>query len=170
MAQKAIGPNFSNELAASGLAGLQFSWGSDGVIEFGPDVTDAQKTAINAVYAAHDPAKPDPNAELATRLAAGIVVTSAATPALNGTYGIDAESQRFISGTAAGIAARNRLPGGQATFGYGDLQGNDHDFTQADFLNFADAVEDYVLALYATCKALLAGQVATWPSNAITIA
>jgi hypothetical protein len=169
MVQKAIGPNFPNELAAAGLLGLQFSWGADGVIEFGPEVTDAQKTAVNAVYAAHDPAKADPNAELAQRLAAGIVITSTATPALNGTYSINEESQRFISGTAAGIAARNRLPGGQATFAYGDAAGQTHAFSQQDFLNFADAVEDYVYLLYATAQQLLAGQSAPWPSNAVTI-
>lgn len=170
MANKAIGPNFFNELSAAGLIGLPFSWGADGVIEFDPRMTQPQIDQVNAVYAAHDPTKADPNATLAAALAAGLAVTSTATPALNGTYAIDAESQRFISGTAASLAARNRLPGGQSTFGYGDMTGAPHNFAAQDFLNFADAVEDYVYALYATARSLIAGQAANWPSPNATIA
>lgn len=166
---KAIGPNFVNELVAAGLSGLPFSWGTDGVIEYGPLMTQNQKDAVGAVYAAHDPGKADPNVDLATKLATGIIVTSTATPALNGTYAVDEEAQRFIAGTAAGIAARNRVPGGGATFGYGDMSGVPHNFTSADFLNFADAVEDYVYQLYATTQLLLSGQTATWPPNNVTI-
>lgn len=165
----AIGPNFANELAAAGLIGLPFSWGTDGVIEYGTAISSAQKTAIEAVLAAHDPTKRDPNADLSQKLAAGITITSTATPALNGAYGIDDQSQRFISGTAASIAARSRLPGGGATFGYGDITGAPHNFSSSDFLNFADAVEDYVYNLYATARTLLAGGTAVWPSASITI-
>jgi hypothetical protein len=43
-------------------------------------------------------------------------------------------------------------------------------FSQADFLNFADAVEDYVYNLYATARTLLAGGNAAWPSNSVMIA
>ena len=67
------------------------------------------------------------------------------------------------------LAARNRVPGGGATFRYGDIAGAPHDFTSADFLNFADAVEDYVYLLYATARTLLAGGSAAWPSNSATI-
>lgn len=164
-----IGPNFANELAAAGLLGLPFSWGTDGVIEYGESISAAQKTAIEAVLAAHNPAKPDPNAQLAAALAAGITIVSTATPALNGTYGVDDQSQRFISGTAASIAARSRLPGGAATFGYGDVTGARHNFSSADFLNFADAVEDYVYALYTALETALAGGTAVWPSSSVTI-
>lgn len=58
MAQKAIGPNFSNELAAAGLSGLPFAWLSGGMITFDPRLTGDQIAQINAVYAAHDPTKP----------------------------------------------------------------------------------------------------------------
>lgn len=53
---KAIGPSFSDELKAAGLSGLPFSWGSDGAIQFDPRMTQAQKDAVLAVYAAHNPA------------------------------------------------------------------------------------------------------------------
>src|SRR6516162_6671391 len=55
MAGKSIGPTFGNELYNAGLLGLNFSWGSDGTIIYGPGITQDQRNAINAVYAAHDP-------------------------------------------------------------------------------------------------------------------
>jgi len=53
---KAIGPSFPDELKVAGLTGLPFSWGSDGSIQFDSRMTQAQKDAVNAVYAAHNPA------------------------------------------------------------------------------------------------------------------
>lgn len=80
-------------------------------------------------------------------LAAGIQIVSDGTPALNGTYGISAADQQNISGIAAGIGSRNRLPGGAATFDYGDIDEVDHTFTGPNFLNFAAAVEDFLYGL-----------------------
>ena len=57
---KVIGPTFSAELAAAGLLGLPMSWGSDGVIEFDPSMTEEQQAAVLAVYQAHDPDAPPP--------------------------------------------------------------------------------------------------------------
>ncbi len=57
MTQKAIGPTFPAELQAAGVLELQFSWDMDGNIYFGESITEEQKTAIEAVYAAHDPSK-----------------------------------------------------------------------------------------------------------------
>ncbi len=54
-AMKAIGPTFDKEIRAAGLGGLPFSWGTDGDIQYGPAMTQAQKDAVQAVYAAHDP-------------------------------------------------------------------------------------------------------------------
>lgn len=50
-----IGPTFTEELAAAGLSGLPFSWTADGVFIYGDAITPAQRAAIEAVYAAHDP-------------------------------------------------------------------------------------------------------------------
>lgn len=110
------------------------------------------------------------NTTLNNALNAGIAIVSTATPALNGTYGVDSASQQFISGTAAGIAARNRVPGGGATFGYGDITGAPHNFAASDFLNFADAVEDYIYAIYAAARTIQAGGSATFPTASATIA
>lgn len=59
MAQKAIGPTFSAELAAYGgaLIGSHFSWRPDGTIEFFEDTPPDVIEGVNAVYAAHDPSK-----------------------------------------------------------------------------------------------------------------
>lgn len=54
---KLIGPAFSDELKASGLVGLPFSWGADGDIQFNERMTPAQIAAVKAMYAVHDPAK-----------------------------------------------------------------------------------------------------------------
>lgn len=56
MAKKAIGPTFGDEVHAAGLDGLPFAWGANGAITFGAAMTDKQKAAVLAVYAAHDPA------------------------------------------------------------------------------------------------------------------
>ena len=52
---KAIGKTFSDEIHAAGLSGLPFSWGDDGVIQFGAAMTQQQIAAVQAVYDAHDP-------------------------------------------------------------------------------------------------------------------
>jgi len=49
-----IGPSFGEEIATAGLAGLPFSWGTDGV--YGREnLTPEQNAALDAVIAAHDP-------------------------------------------------------------------------------------------------------------------
>lgn len=59
MTQKAIGPSFSDELAAyGGLIGQHFTWSPDGTIEFFSDTPASVVSGVEAVYATHDPAKP----------------------------------------------------------------------------------------------------------------
>lgn len=58
MTQKAIGPSFPDELKAAGLLGLPFFWDASGDITFDPSMTAAQVSAVEAVYAAHNPATP----------------------------------------------------------------------------------------------------------------
>lgn len=85
--------------------------------------------------------------QVAAVVGAGLAIVSTATPALNGTYGIGPPEQQNISGIAAGIASRDRLPGGGATFDYGDAANVLHTFTGPNFLNFAAAVEDFLYNL-----------------------
>jgi hypothetical protein len=58
MENKQIGPSFYDELIAAGVAGLPFAWAPDGTITFDAAMTLSQKATVEAVYAAHDPAKP----------------------------------------------------------------------------------------------------------------
>ena len=65
---KKIGPSFVSELVAAGLAGLPFTWTSDGTFRFTTEavlmtpnpMTPEQVAAVLAVYDAHDPDTPAP--------------------------------------------------------------------------------------------------------------
>jgi len=59
MTKKAIGPSFFDELMAhGGLVGQHFTWSPAGDIEFFSDTPASIVSGVEAVYAAHDPAKP----------------------------------------------------------------------------------------------------------------
>jgi hypothetical protein len=58
---KQIGETFGQEIEVAGLAGLPFSWGSDGRINFGEAMTPSQIDAVNSVYEDHDPSDVLPN-------------------------------------------------------------------------------------------------------------
>ena len=105
--------------------------------------------------------------ELAKRLTlGGITIASASTPALNGTYRIDAGSQQRITASYVGIKGGDGLPGNGASFSYLDMAGAPHNFTADQFVAFAKAVRDYVYAL--TMAAMQPNPV--WPSASVTIA
>lgn len=53
---KPIGLHFGDELAAAGLAGLPVAWMADGTIVYGEAITADQRSAFEAVLAAHDAA------------------------------------------------------------------------------------------------------------------
>lgn len=56
-----IGPSFRDELQAGGVLDFRISFNTEtGVIEFHPDVPDAERKKVEAVLAAHNPATPDP--------------------------------------------------------------------------------------------------------------
>lgn len=136
--------------------GLSYQWQADGYIAKPGEVlfdhlaSDSEIGSAFSGYAAAKAAVDQAKVALAAYNAAitgGLQIQSTATPALNGTYSIDDGSQKNISGIAAGIASRNRLPGGGSTFDYPDVTVTDHAFTAQNFLDFASAVEDYVYAL-----------------------
>lgn len=159
----AIGPNFLNELVADGLLGLPFSWGSDGSIEYSSAITSTQKTAIAAVYASHDPNKPNPRAAAAELLTGGITVTSTSTPSLNGTYAAAAQDEINITGLQVAIA-NNVFPGF-----YRDVAGNKHTMTGPQFTSIATAVLNFAVAVENAMQAALAGGAWIAPSSAVTI-
>jgi hypothetical protein len=50
------------------------------------------------------------------KIAAGLAITSTATPSLNGTYAVDDGAEILISGIYSGIKGGDGLPGGGASF------------------------------------------------------
>jgi len=52
---KKIGATFGAELIAAGLAGVPISFGGDGNINFGENISSVDRAAVMAVYEAHDP-------------------------------------------------------------------------------------------------------------------
>lgn len=136
------------------LVGIATAAGSKGAYRYEGStliVEDVTQDALDAAISAYDDgtyqAQRAGAAAFAGAVAAGCPVVSTAKPELNGTYAIDAAQQQIITGIATGIAARNRIPGGGATFIYPDVTGTPHNFSASDFLNFASAVEDYVYNL-----------------------
>src|SRR5689334_14318015 len=143
MAQKAIGASFYDELVAyqeaSGVSiiGKHFTWSSDGDLFFFGDTPTAVVAAIESVYAAHNPDRV-PMATLAqAALFAGIEISSLTVPAINGTYACDPLSQADIVAIETGLNAGKGFPGGATTFGYPDIDGVLHTFSETVFANFA---------------------------------
>jgi len=111
------------------------------------------------------PPTPTPQSICDAALAAGLAITSTATPALNAIYGVNAAAQANITAIVTGIAASLGLPGGGSTFVYLDASSAPHTFTQAQFVSFASAVRGYVYALdlYAAGQGALPTPSATIP-------
>jgi len=169
-ANKSIGANFGNELAAAGLGGLPVTWTANGTFLFDNSLTPSQIAAIRAIVSAHNPAKADPRATLASLISAGAQVVSSGTPALNGTYPIDPATQQQVASVALYIAVNGRFPAGQTSFAWTDVSGGSHLFAStSEFQAFATALADYVAALNLAAKTLLAGGTASWPSEPVAI-
>lgn len=171
MAQKAIGPNFANELAAYGIAnniailGAHFAWHADGTLEFFADTPAPVEAAVQAVYAAHDPTKPDPKAAAAALFAAGIVITCTSTPAVSGTYGtLPPQDEINLTGMQSAVQA-NVFPGY-----YRDITGAKHTMTPAQMTELAEAALAFIVAVDDAMEAALAGGAWVAPSNEATIA
>lgn len=162
MADK-IGPNFANELAAVGLLGLQFSWGSDGAFCWGETITANQKAAVERVYAAHDPTKDDPKATYAAAIKSGLAIVSISSPELNGTYGIAPQDEINLTGLQVAVSA-SVFPGYCR-----DMAGTKHVLSAAQFTVLATAVLNYIAALDEARQAALTGASATWPTEPVTI-
>jgi hypothetical protein len=123
-------------------------------------------SAAVAVAKLH-PEKLKPIQVASALIQAGAEIQSTATPAINGTYTIDSAK---LTSIAAGLAAGKGFPSGIPTITWFDMSGTPHSFTEADFLNFASAIEHYVYQVYMTEATLDAGHDATWPELPILIA
>lgn len=114
-------------------------------------------------------------AGLAAIIATGCKITSTATPALNGTYGIDPVSQGQVTAESIYIQATTaqgsaKFTNGLTTKPWSDALGGLHTFTTTQFISFAEALAQYVDGLATTSATLAAGGTATWPAQPISIA
>jgi hypothetical protein len=100
---------------------------------------------------------------------AGVTITSAATPTLNGTYSIDGDMRSNATALCTGVALGKPLPGGGATINYPDMTGTMHAFAAADFVNFSLAIEQYIYEFDQALAATIAGESAPLPPSNLTI-
>lgn len=136
-----------------------------------PDNVQPTWTYNGSAYAAPGAAPANHLGDFYGLIGAGVTITSTGTPALNGTYAVDDQTQLKIIGLLARIA--NGLgfpPGNSATLDYGDVQGNVHTFTETAFKNLAVALGDFVLAATGVLQSRLNGGNDAWPSPNVTIA
>ena len=124
----------------------------------------------NGTLGAPVPPAPTPQRVHDQAIAAGLTIVSTGTPALNGTYGLDAMSRANLAGIGAALALGIGFPPGNApTLSYGDQTGAVHTFDATAFKNLAAAVQDYFYHLEVTLRTKLAGGDADWPSATMTI-
>jgi hypothetical protein len=167
---KAIGPNFANELAAYGIAhsiqiiGAHIAWFGDGTLEFFDDTPSGVQTAVEAVYAAHDPTVPDPNAAATVMFAAGVTVNSTGTPAINGVYGTTLQDE--INYTGLQVAVANGVFPGWIR----DKAGAKHTMTGSQCTAVVTAILGFIVAVDEAKAAALAGGSWVAPSATVTIA
>ena len=102
------------------------------------------------------------SATLSQKIAAGITITSTATPTLNATFGLDAVTMDQIGSVARDSASGLGLPGGGTTFTYPDIKGTPHIFTAAQIIAVYRAMRDAGLK-----KADLADRLG-WPRSSVT--
>lgn len=165
-----IGPNFYNEIAAAGLAGLPFSWGTDGDLNYGEAITDEQRAAIEGVLASHSAARPNPTIAAPALLAGGIALTSTGTPALDGTYACDDASRARIVGEQLCIQVAGKFTNGSEQRVWHDIAGTPHQFNTEQFTAFAEAVGQFADAVVtAQMSSMPSGVSWSPPSNAYMI-
>lgn len=132
-------------------------------------MSDADYAAFQAMQSTAFTANAIPK-QIATAMAAGIIITSTATPSLNGTYPIDADTQVKLGNTVTYVMLNSAFPpASAASLPWYDVAGNAHVFTSiSDFKNFATVFADFVahIDIYASSN----GQVGSIPVNTITIA
>jgi hypothetical protein len=107
--------------------------------------------------------------QLAAVLAAGLIIGSTGTPAVDGTYPLDAGTLADITSVATAVAAGKGFFG-LASVTFAQVNGTPYTFTDPTlFTNWASAIGAYVAQCTLTARAIGAGQTPTWPAATVTI-
>jgi hypothetical protein len=124
-----------------------------------PALTQAQKDAINAVFAAHDPTKSD--------ISIAVEITSTGTPAVSGTYSLDPQTQSDIANLAYEATGPLGLP---TDFGgYPDINGDVKPHNATTLISLYKAMRDYLYTYRVAKASWIKNQPALAPSSVITI-
>jgi hypothetical protein len=107
--------------------------------------------------------------ELATRIAQGITVTSASTPAVNGVYALDSVSTAQIFQIGLFAAQFAVFPSGQTQQAYPDASGTPHVFPVPVFVSFLRAVAPLVSDLETQAGIMAQGGTPSWPAQSAAI-
>lgn len=149
-----IGPSFAAELAGAGLGGLPFSWSSNGTFAYGDAVTPAQKAAIEAVFAVHNPVKSSlveyANIKQWALATGGFTVT---IEGVERTFATDTVSQSLITGKAL----RLQQPNPPVTVGWQFGAASFVSISAANFMSAAILIADFVQATFDTLNGVMAG-------------
>ncbi len=123
-------------------------------------------TIDNGQIVPYAPPAPTLAEQAAAALAAGLIITSISTPALNGTYSIDESAQARINRVAVYLQINGTFPGSTNTITWLDISGGKHSFDAAQFKALATAIGDYVAGL----DDVILGLSDVMPSNSAHIA
>jgi hypothetical protein len=131
-------------------------------------MTDAQAAQLTTDQAAMTAQANTPQQLAAAALAAGIAITSTGTPALNGTYPLDQDSQNNVNATVAYILLNGTFPEGGTTMPWLLKNGTSVLWPSVtEFKAFATAYANYVaeIVLYEESG----GQSGSLSSSSVTI-
>lgn len=164
-----IGPTFVAELEAAGLAGLPFSWRSDGVITGREALSPEQNAVLDAVIAAHDPL-----AGLIAEKSAAIQVEFNRRATENIAYTVDGQELIWdadataienISGVVLLIASGVPIPNPRSWTPVGSF--TPVDITHAELIGLGAAIAARKDALFVVKKAKQAEVAALGDANAV---
>lgn len=129
-------------------------------------------TYANGTFTAPPPPPPAEiaRAALASRITAGISITSAGSPTLDATYSLDAAAIGLTGRVARDAASGLGLPGGGETFVWPDMSGTPREFSAAQVIELYKAMRDLLLVLDTQAAVMAGGGDPVWPAQTATIA
>ena len=140
-----------------------------GEVYFAEPPTMAQLQAAFPGYNAAVAAQ-QAQATYAAAMAAGLTIASTGTPAVNGTYALDAEQQQVVTELAAYIEKNNAFPGGLASVNLRTASGGEIAIpTITLWFAISTAIADFIAKADAVLITAQGGGSPTWPSASATI-